>query len=114
MSFHGANVYPENVTVGLEQPEVAERTTGRFVLMVTESDPPRLRVVVDLAGGLSPDAARDPVVAASIQAALARLNSEFAHHVPAAQRVPLIEQRVTRDPEHFPVGVKHRYTRGVR
>jgi phenylacetate-CoA ligase len=114
VSFYGANVYPENVTVGLEQPDVAEWTTGKFVLMVTESGPPRLRVVVELADGLNPDAARDPVVAASIQAALVRLNSEFAHYVPAAQRIPLIEQRVTGDPEYFPVGVKHRYTRGVR
>lgn len=93
---------------------MAEWTTGKFVLMVTESDPPRLRVVVELAGGLTPDAARDPAVAASIQDALVRLNSEFAHYVPAAQRVPLIEQRVTGDPEYFPAGVKHRYTRGVR
>jgi phenylacetate-CoA ligase len=111
VSFYGANVYPENVTVGLEQPEVAGWTTGKFVLMVAESDPPRLRVVVELAGGLAPDAARDAAFAASIQAALVRLNSEFAHYVPAEQRVPLIEQRVAGDPEFFPVGVKHRYTK---
>lgn len=114
VSLYGANVYPENVTVGLEQPAVADWTTGKFVLMVTGSDRPRLRVVVELAPGLSPDPARDPILAASVEAALLRLNSEFAHYVPATQRTPLVEQRGTGDPEFFPPGVKHRYTRGVR
>ncbi|MCM6778228.1 hypothetical protein NDR87_32570 [Nocardia sp. CDC159] len=47
----------------------------------------------------------------SIRGELLRLNSEFAHHVPARRQRPLVRLRPHADPEHFPPGVKHRYTR---
>ncbi|MGR9085680.1 MAG: phenylacetate--CoA ligase family protein, partial [Gammaproteobacteria bacterium] len=34
VSFYGANIYPENVVVGLEQPELAAWVTGKFVMEV--------------------------------------------------------------------------------
>src|SRR6201999_4653612 len=36
VSFYGANVFPEMVTVGLEQPGIADRVTGKFVMTVQE------------------------------------------------------------------------------
>ena len=36
VSYFGANVYPENVTVGLEQPPISEWVTGKFVLEARE------------------------------------------------------------------------------
>ena len=42
---------------------------------------------------------------------LPRLNSEFAHYVPATYQTPTVELRPAGDPEHFPPGVKHRYPR---
>jgi phenylacetate-CoA ligase len=39
------------------------------------------------------------------------LNSEFAHFVPAERRTPRVRLRPYADPEYFPPGVKHRYTR---
>lgn len=36
VSYFGANVYPENVTVGLEQPGVSSWVTGKFVLETVE------------------------------------------------------------------------------
>jgi phenylacetate-CoA ligase len=42
---------------------------------------------------------------------LVRLNSEFAHYVPAERQLPDVVLRPPGDPEYFPVGVKHRYTR---
>ncbi|MFM6153206.1 MAG: phenylacetate--CoA ligase family protein, partial [Sphaerospermopsis kisseleviana] len=36
ISYFGANIYPENVTVGLEQPIIREWVTGKFVLQVKE------------------------------------------------------------------------------
>jgi phenylacetate-CoA ligase len=51
------------------------------------------------------------VAAESIRAELRRLNSEFAHYVPAERQTPDVELRPADDPEFFPVGVKHRYTR---
>ncbi|HEY9658045.1 MAG TPA: phenylacetate--CoA ligase family protein, partial [Allocoleopsis sp.] len=36
VSYFGANVYPENVTVGLEQAPICEWVTGKFVMQVQE------------------------------------------------------------------------------
>ncbi len=112
VSFYGANVYPENVAVGLEQPGVSDFVTGKFVLeTVSDADEDTaLRVTVELAPGRTGD---PEVVAASIRDQLVRLNSEFAHYVPAERRLPQVVLRPAGDPEHFPVGVKHRYTRGA-
>jgi phenylacetate-CoA ligase len=111
VSFFGANVYPENVTVGLEQPGNSELVTGKFVLEVVEDADAdrRLRVTVELAPGADADAGR---LAASIRDQLLRLNSEFAHYVPADRQLPQVMLRPFEDREFFPPGVKHRYTRG--
>jgi phenylacetate-CoA ligase len=113
VSFFGANVYPENVTVGLEQPGVSDWVTGKFVLGVVEdADHDRhLTIVVELAPGVRPDREREEAAATSTRTELLRLNSEFAHYVPEAYQTPRIELRPAGDPEYFPPGVKHRYTR---
>jgi phenylacetate-CoA ligase len=110
VSFFGANVYPENVTVGLEQPGITDWVTGKFVLETYEDDDRdrRLRVTVELAPGRTGDAA---VIAESVRTQLVRLNSEFAHYVPEGRQLPEVVLRPAGDPEYFPVGVKHRYTR---
>jgi phenylacetate-CoA ligase len=111
VSFFGANVYPENVTVGLEQPGVTDWVTGKFVLETYEDDDRdlRLRITVESAPGRTGDPG---VIAESIRAQLVRLNSEFAHYVPADRQLPEVVLRPAGDAEYFPVGVKHRYTRG--
>lgn len=110
VSFFGANVYPENVTVGLEQPGISDTVTGKFVIeSVEDADRDRrLRITVETAPGASADAGR---IAESVRAQLVRLNSEFAHYVPAERQLPDVVLRPAGDPEYFPVGVKHRYTR---
>ena len=55
---------------------------------------------------------RERVLAESIRAQLQRLNSEFAHYVPAGHQLPKVTLRPAGDPGYFPAGVKHRYTRG--
>ena len=114
VSYFGANVYPENVTVGLEQPAVSGWVTGKFVLEVTSDadGDPHLSVTVELAPGEAGDAARERELAESIRDQLRRLNSEFAHYVPADCQLPTVTLRPAGDPDYFPVGVKHRYTRG--
>lgn len=113
VSYFGANVYPENVTVGLEQPSVSDWVTGKFVLeAVEDADRDRcLRVTVELASAVSADSAKEEVISAVIAAQLRRLNSEFAHYVPVDQQLPQVLLRPAGDPEWFPPGVKHRYTR---
>jgi phenylacetate-CoA ligase len=113
ISYFGANVYPENVTVGLEQAPVDAWVTGKFVMQAREDDDRNryLSIVVELGPGVEPDQAKAEVVAESILRNLLRLNSEFANYVPAARQRPHVELASQGDPAYFPVGVKHRYTR---
>ena len=113
VSYYGANIYPENVTVGLEQPEITLWVTGKFVLEIQESEDgdKHLHIAVELLPGIEPDLAIVPLIAASIRAQLLRLNSEFANYTPAERQLPKITLRTFADTYYFPAGVKHRYTR---
>jgi phenylacetate-CoA ligase len=113
VSYFGANIYPENVTVGLEQLVIREWVTGKFVLQVKEdADQNRfLSVVVELAPGVEGSEEKREAIASSILSQLLRLNSEFANYVPAQYQMPQVMLTPTGDPEYFPIGVKHRYTR---
>ncbi|MBW4511918.1 MAG: phenylacetate--CoA ligase family protein [Scytonematopsis contorta HA4267-MV1] len=113
VSFFGANIYPENVTVGLEQPVVKEWVTGKFVLQVKEdADKNRyLSVVVELAPGVEGSEDKKQLITSSILSQLKRLNSEFANYVPLEYQEPKVSLAAMGDSEYFPIGVKHRYTR---
>ncbi|WP_265238412.1 phenylacetate--CoA ligase family protein, partial [Lyngbya sp. CCAP 1446/10] len=113
VSYFGANIYPENVTVGLEAPTISEWVTGKFVLQVKEdADRNRfLSVVVELAAGIEGDEKMKVAIASSILAQLRRLNSEFANYVPPEYQLPLVTLTAMGDAEYFQMGVKHRYTR---
>jgi phenylacetate-CoA ligase len=113
VSYFGANVYPENVTVGLEVPEIREWVTGKFVLQVKEdADKNRfLSIVVELAAGVEADEEKKGAIATSILSQLLRLNSEFANYVPPEYQLPAVTLTAMGDAEYFPIGVKHRYTR---
>jgi phenylacetate-CoA ligase len=113
VSFYGANIYPENVAVGLEQAELTDWVSGKFVMEV-KSDrhgSEFLAIAVELRLGITADARKDAAIASSVCAQLLRLNSEFANYVPSAKQLPRIELRPFGDPAYFPAGVKHRYTR---
>lgn len=113
VSFYGANIFPENVTVGLEQSEIMAWVTGKFVLETqeTEDGDKYLHLAVELLPGVEPIEAMAPVIATSIRKQLLRLNSEFANYTPAERQLPRITLCSFADPAYFPVGVKHRYIR---
>jgi phenylacetate-CoA ligase len=113
VSYFGANIYPENVTVGLEQPVIQEWVTGKFVLQVKEdTDKNRfLSVIVELAPGVESSEDKQQAIASSILSQMLRLNSEFANYVPLEYQIPQVALAPMGDPEYFPIGVKHRYTR---
>ncbi|OKH35420.1 phenylacetate--CoA ligase [[Phormidium ambiguum] IAM M-71] len=113
VSYFGANIYPENVTVGLEQPVIKEWVTGKFVLQVKEDTDQNkfLSIVVELAPGIEASEEKKLAIANSILSQLQRLNSEFANYVPQTYQTPQITLTPTGDPEYFPIGVKHRYSR---
>ncbi|AQZ64539.1 phenylacetate--CoA ligase [[Actinomadura] parvosata subsp. kistnae] len=113
VSYYGANIYPENIAIGLEQPGVSERVTGKFVLEAAEDErrDRHLTVTVELMPGERPSEETAQAVGASILAQLLRLNSEFAAYVPVPRQAPFVRLREAGDPEYFPPGAKHRYTR---
>ncbi len=113
ISYYGANLFPENITVGLEQPNIQAWVTGKFVMEIAETtDKNReLLITVELAPNIQPDEDKKQAIATSILTQLRRLNSEFANYVPMEQQTPKICLKLTGDSEYFPVGVKHRYTR---
>jgi phenylacetate-CoA ligase len=61
--------------------------------------------------GVEGDPDKQQAIADSILTHLLRLNSEFANYVPPDRRALQVTLAPTGDPDHFPVGVKHRYTR---
>ena len=113
VSFFGANVYPENISVGLEQPGMRDLVTGKFVLQAKEGlgEAPHLAIAVELAPAVTGDEGKRDAIARSIQAHLERLNSEFKNYAPAEYRTPRVTLHPAGDPAWFPPGVKHRYTR---
>ena len=113
VSFYGANVFPENVSVALESQEVSAFVTGKFVLYVDDGadQNKRLNLAVELAPGQTGDAGRVTLIRGAVLAELARQNSEWVEYVPADRKAPEVTLWPTGTPEYFPVGVKHRYTR---
>lgn len=113
VSYFGANVYPENVSVGLEQSPICDWVTGKFVMQVKEDEDRNsiFSIVVELAPNVSASEEKQQAIAIAILQQLQRLNSEFENYVPQAYQLPQITLKTTGDPEYFPPGVKHRYTR---
>ena len=113
LSFYGANIYPENVSVALERAELAPYVTGKFVLeLASQSDHDvALKLSVELAAGAQASEALAQDIARVVRFELERLNSEFLNYTPAERRNPVIRLLPLGDPQYFPIGVKHRYTR---
>lgn len=113
VSYFGANIYPENISAGLEQPRVRDWASGKFVLQVIETDDRNeaLSIVVELLPGIFADNSMIDIIAATILQQLQYLNSEFTNYVPTEHQIPHISLKLNGDPEWFPSGVKHRYTR---
>jgi phenylacetate-CoA ligase len=113
VSIYGANVFPETVSMGLEQPTVAPWVTGKFVLEVKEDErrDVALWIAVELAAGVGADDAKRDAIARSIRQILVEKSSEYAAYVPPAKQEPRVTLWPEGDPSYFPVGVKHRYSR---
>jgi len=113
ISFYGANVFPEMISVGLEQPEVHAWVTGKFVMESHETSDKnrRLAIAVELAPGVVATGAMHEAIASAILVHLRRTNSEFSHYVPADAQRPDVSLHASGDPTWFPPGVKHRYVR---
>jgi phenylacetate-CoA ligase len=111
VSYFGANVYPENVSVGLEQSSICDWVTGKFVMQVQEGTDRNavFLIVVELAPNVTDSQEKQDAIAIVILQQLKRLNSEFANYVPPPYQLPQVVLKTTGDPEYFPPGVKHRW-----
>jgi len=70
-----------------------------------------LSLVIELASGVEANNNIQKSIASSIKSQLLRLNSEFANYVPSAFQHPQVILLPLGDPDYFPLGVKHRYSR---
>jgi phenylacetate-CoA ligase len=116
ISYYGANVYPENIQVGLEQPEIRDMVTGKFVMEVKQDieNNSCLAIAVELGPQIVTNEELQQAIAFSIYTQLLRLNSEYANYVIPERQLPQITLLPLGDPQYFPVGVKHRYTRASK
>lgn len=113
ISYFGANIFPETVSLGLEQEAVREFVTGKFVMEVKEGigAKPAFALAVELAHNRATEAGLADRIGDSVLGVLRKLNSEFANYVPADLQRPIVTLYPQGHPDYFPVGVKHRYSR---
>ena len=113
LSYFGANIYPENIAIGLESDAIKNLVTGKYVMQILEDEKRNLhfKITVELMNGIEPDEEKKSKIGDSILASILHINSEYRHYVPAEYQMPVIELRKTGDSEYFPTGVKHRYVR---
>lgn len=115
VSYYGANIFPDMVSLALEQPSTREWVSGKFVLEVREdaAHDSQLTIAVELSprGVAEAQGFRAEHVEEAVLHVLLRLNSEFANYVPKERQRPRVTLWPPGHPEYFPVGVKHRYAR---
>ncbi len=87
-------------------------SAGKFVLYVQESQDldTQLACKVELVHGIEPSDDLRSQIANVILRELLRVNSEYANYVTPERQLPLVTLFRYGDPDHFPVGVKHKYT----
>jgi len=113
LSYFGANIYPENIAIGLESDTVRKLVTGKYVMQIIEDEQRNLhfKITVELSSGTDPDEEKKQLISTSILASILYINSEYRNYVPKEYQMPIIELRRTGDSEYFPIGVKHKYVR---
>ncbi|MBN4078437.1 phenylacetate--CoA ligase family protein [Gammaproteobacteria bacterium AH-315-C21] len=113
VSYFGANIYPENIMVALEQTPISEWVSGKFVLEVDDDSllDKKLCLAVELLPQIATNAINTATIATAVISQLQRLNSEFNAYVPLAQQKIDVTLWPHGHPNYFPAGVKHRYSR---
>ena len=113
VSYYGANIYPENISVALERSPISKWVSGKFVLESKEDTAldRSLTLAVELLPQIEPEHADIKQIEESVINELLRLNSEFKAYVPLAQQKIDVTLWPHGHPDYFPAGVKHRYTR---
>lgn len=97
LSYFGANIYPENVAIGLESARVKNFVTGKYVMEIIETEDKNLRfkITVELAPEEEVTDEKSGAIGESILASILHINSEYKNYVPVEYQMPLIELRQT-------------------
>jgi len=113
LSFFGANIFPETISLALEKPSLSRWTTGKFVMEMKEglADRPRFALAIELADKEAADPTRIELAEREILDTLLTHNSEYANYVSKDDQRPVVTLWSKGHPDYFPVGVKHRYSR---
>ena len=113
VSYFGANIFPETISLALEKPSLSRWTTGKFVMEVKEglADRPRFTVAIELADKEPADPTRIELAEREILETLLSHNSEYANYVSKDDQRPVVTLWSKGHPDYFPIGVKHRYSR---
>lgn len=113
VSYYGANIFPEHIMLGLERPEFNGLISSKFVMEVKFDDKAHeyIHIVIECLPDVTLNDSQKKAISQSILFQLRRLNSEFAHYVPEQRQKPVLDFKPFADPEFFPKGIKHRYTR---
>ena len=112
-TFYALNVYPENIKAGLEQPALASRLTGKFIVQTifSEAQEPALHVKVEMQRGVESSPSLEDEVRFHTWTSLQATNGEFRR---LAQEIgdramPVVHLLAYESPE-FRIRIKHRWS----
>lgn len=110
--FYSLNIYPENIKHGLEQPQLMESVTGKFILKTeyNKSQEQILTLLIELKHGAKETLQLAQSIQDNVTLSLRKLNSEYnrLYQELKEQALPNIELVEYGSPQ-FQVNVKHRW-----
>jgi phenylacetate-CoA ligase len=111
--FYSANIFPENIKLGIDSKKISFLVTGKFIVSVNISNQDMsqsLKIKVQLKKGVEAGKENSQIIRDEIIHALRKSNSEYNDVCIAigAQADPIIELSSHDDPEFLP-GIKHRW-----
>lgn len=110
---YGANVYPENIKRALENENVRQQVSGKFIIHTDLDENKDQRFCIDLecANGVSPDANLTKQLGQFIHETLISINSEYrSSYQGTGDKIYPRIKLYSKGDQHFCVGIKHKWT----
>lgn len=117
VTLYGLNVYPENIKLALENPEIRTKVSGRFTISTEYQRLNRnqyLLINVELARGVNGTTKLSSHIRATIVKTLRQVNAEYNKlysSIGTRRAQPVIKLYSYGDTKHFPKGIKHRWAK---
>jgi len=114
-TIYAVNIYPENIKAALIDPKMRGWVTGKFTMATrNKSDMDQyFEINIELAKGIHPEHDYRSIAQTTVLTKLVKLNGEFRklHTAVGVKAEPQINLLPYGDPDHFAVGVKHRWVK---